>query len=193
MTGSEQAARQAPLSAGALEARFEDLVGAVLSSRRNAAGIAQRLAGEPRELQDFVLHWTAVTSKTNPELAYQFALLSGAAVDALGRSGAERWLLAAMDVYDRDGLYRASAELKDLEGFLARQTESAAGVAFDEVARVLELFVTGLAGRRLRVAAGEPTRTDTAVLTLPERIARYPTRAENFRLYKVSAALLWAQ
>jgi len=193
MTGSEQAARQAPLSAGALEARFEDLVGAVLSSRRNAAGIAQRLAGEPRELQDFVLHWTAVTSKTNPELAYQFALLSGAAVDALGRSGAERWLLAAMDVYDRDGLYRASAELKDLEGFLARQTESAAGVAFDEVARVLELFVTGLAGRRLRIAAGEPTRTDTAVLTLPERIALYPSRAENFRLYKVTAALLWAQ
>ena len=193
MTGAEQAARQAPLSASALEARFEDLVGAVLSSRRNVAGIAQRLAGEPRELQDFVLHWTAVTSKTNPELAYQFALLSGEAVDALGRSGAERWLLAAMDVYDRDGLYRASAELKDLEGYAARQKDAASGLSFDEVARVLELFVTGLAGRRLRIAAGEPTRTDTAELTLPERIARYPTRAENFRLYKVTAALLWAQ
>ena len=88
-------------------------------------------------------------------------MLSGEAVDALGRAGAERWLLAAMDVYDRDGLYRASAELKDLEGYVARQTDAAAGVAFDEVARVLELFVTGLAGRRLRIEAGEPTRTDS--------------------------------
>ena len=182
-----------PLSAAVLDARFEDLIGAVLSSRRSAAGIAQRLAGESRALQDFVLHWTGVTSKSNPELAYQFALQSGDAVAALGRDGAQRWLLAAMDVYDRDGLYRASATLKDLDGFVARARETAYGVRFDEVAGVLELFVTGLAGRRLRLAAGEQAWTDTATLYLPERIARYPTRAENFRLYKVTAALLWAQ
>jgi nitric oxide reductase NorD protein len=193
MTGQEQAARQPPLSAAALEARFEDLVGAVLSTRRTATGMAQRLAGEGRALQEFVLHWTEVTAKTNPELAYQFAALSADAVAALGQAGAERWLLAAMDVYDRDGLYRASAELKDLDGYVARARETAFGLSFEEVSGVLELFVTGLAGRRLRLEAGAPSRTDTATLTLPERIARYPTRAENFRLYKVSAALLWAQ
>jgi nitric oxide reductase NorD protein len=193
MTRQEQAAREPPLDAAALEERFEDLVGAVLSTRRTVSGISQRLAGEGREMQAFVLHWTEVTAKTNPELAYQFAALSADAVGALGQAGAERWLLAAMDVYDRDGLYRASAELKDLDGYVARARETAYGLSFEEVAGVLELFVTGLAGRRLRLEAGEPIRTDTATLTLPERIARYPTRAENFRLYKVSAALLWAQ
>jgi len=182
-----------PLSAAALEERFEDLVGAVLSSRRTAAGISQRLAGESRALQDFVLHWTGVTSKSNPELAYQFAVLSADAVAALGRAGTERWLLAAMDVYDREGLYRASAALKDLDGTVARESEAAFGVTFGEVAGVLELFITGLAGRRLRLEAGEPAWTDTATLYLPARIARYPTRAENFRLYKLTAALLWAQ
>lgn len=188
----EQAARQ-PLSAAALEERFEDLVGAVLSSRRTAAGLAQRLAGESRALQDFVLHWTGVSSKTNPELAFQFAALATDAVAALGRPGAERWLLAAMDVYDREGLYRASAALKDLEGYAERARETAYGVAFDEVEGVLGLFVTGLAGRRLRLEPGGEASTDTATLVLPERIARYPTRAQNFRLYKLTAALLWAQ
>jgi len=182
-----------PLSAAAIEECFEDLVGAVLSSRRTAAGIAQRLAGESRALQDFVLHWAAVTAKTNPELAYQFAALSADAVAALGKAGAERWLLAAMDVYDHDGLYRASAALKDLDGYAARARETAYGVSFEEVASVLELFVTGLAGRRLRLAVGEQAWTDTATLYLPARIALYPTRAENFRLYKLTAALLWAQ
>jgi len=190
---SAAALAEPPHSAAALEQRLDDLIGAVLSSRRTAAAIAQRLAGESRALQDFVLHWTGVTSKSNPELAYQFAVLSADAVAALGRPGAQRWLLAAMDVYDRDGLYRASATLKDLDGYVARARETAYGVSFAEVAGVLALYVTGLAGRRLRLEAGEQAWTDTATLYLPERIARYPTRAENFRLYKVMAALLWAQ
>jgi len=192
MPEPEQAARQ-PLSAAALEERFEDLVGAVLSSRRTVAGVAQRLAGEARALQDFVLHWTAVTSKSNPELAFHFASLAIEALGALGRAGTERWLLAAMDVYDRDGLYRASAALKDLDGYVARARETANGLQIDEVRGVLELFVTGLAGRRLRLEAGSEASTDTAALTLPAWSALYPTRAENFRLYKVTAALLWAQ
>ena len=182
-----------PLAAAVLEQRFEDLIGAVLSSRRTAAGISQRLARESRALQDFALHWVAVSSKTNPELAYQFAALSADAVAALGTAGAERWLLAAMDVYDRDGLYRASAALKDLDGYVTRAREAAYAVAFNEVAGVLELFVTGLSARRLRLAAGEQAWTDTAALTLPARVALFPTRAENFRVYKVMAALLWGQ
>ncbi|MDX1376828.1 MAG: hypothetical protein R3357_14780, partial [Burkholderiales bacterium] len=193
MSAAEQASRQPPLEASTLAARFEDLVGAVLSSRRTAAALAAPLEDAPRALQEFVLHWTGVTAKSNPELAWQFAVLAPEALAALGRAGAERWLLAAMDAYDREGLYRASASLKDLEGYAARARETAFGVAFEEVAGVLALFVTGLAGRRLRLAAAEAAWTDTETLFLPERVARYPTRAENFRLYKLTAALLWAQ
>ncbi len=165
----------------------------MLTSRRTAAGISQRLAGESRVLQDFALHWVAVTSKTNPELAYQFAALSADAVAALGLAGAERWLLAAMEVYDRDGLYRASAALKDLEGYASGARETSYGVAFEEVAGLLSLFITGLSGRRLRLAAGEQASTDTETLYLPARITLLPTRAENFRVYKLMAALLWGQ
>jgi nitric oxide reductase NorD protein len=189
---SSDASRPA-FSAAELEERFEELIGAVLSSRRTAGALAQALAARPRALQDFVLHWVAVTAKSSPELAYQFAALAPAAVAELGQAGAERWLLAAMDVYDREGLYRAAAELKDLAAYVARVRDGGHGVAYDEVSGVLELFVAGLAGRRLRLEPAEAASTDTATIYLPARIALFPTRAENFRVYKVMAALMWAQ
>jgi nitric oxide reductase NorD protein len=182
-----------PLSAAVLEERFEELIGAVLSSGRSAAGIAHALAAEPRALQDFALRWVAITAKSSPELAYQFAALAPQAVGALGASGAERWLLAAMDVYDRDGLHRASAELKDLAAYAARMRERGAGIPFDGVARVLEAFVAGLSGRRLRLEAADTAWTDTATIYLPAQVALFDAREDNFRVYKLAAALLWAQ
>ncbi len=182
-----------PLGAAELERRLDELVGAVLSSRRTAAGLARGLAEQARPLQDFVLRWAGVAAKSSPELAYQFAGLAARAVGELGYAGAERWLLAAMDVYDREGLYRASAELKDLAAFVERAREGAWGVSFAEVAGVLETFVAGLAGRRLKLAPAETAWTDSATLFLPQRITLFASRAENFRVYKVSAALLWAQ
>jgi nitric oxide reductase NorD protein len=190
---SPRGSAEPPLGARALEQRLEELVGAVLSSRRTAAGLARGLAGQSRALQDFVLRWAAVTARSSPELAYQFARLAPRAVGALGYPGAERWLLAAIDVYDREGLYRGSAELRDLDGFVGRAREGAWGVAFDDAAGVLGTFVAGLSGRRLGLAPDESTWTDTATLYLPARITRFASRAENFRVYKASAALLWAQ
>jgi len=189
---SSDASRPA-LTAAELEERFEELIGAVLSSRRTAAGIAQALAARARGPQDFVLHWVGVTAKSSPELAYQFAALASDALAELGYAGTERWLLAAIDVYDHEGLYRASAELKNLPVFVARVRGGAGAVAYEEVSGVLELFVAGLAGRRLQLEPGDTPWTDTATIYLPRRVALFPSRDENFRVYKVVAALLWAQ
>jgi nitric oxide reductase NorD protein len=182
-----------PLSAAQLEERFEQLIGAVLSSRRSAAGIALALADAPRALQDFALRWVAVTAKSSPELAYQFAALAPRAVAELGTAGAERWLLAAMDVYDREGLYRAGAELKDLGAYAERARERGRGIAFEDAARVLGPFVAGLSGRRLRLEASDAAWTDSAILYLPTHVSLFEAREDNFRVYKLAAAFLWAQ
>lgn len=55
-----------------------------------------------------------------------------------------------MDVYDREGLYRGSHVFKNPSNFISR-TGSAAALAFEEVAHVLQLFVHGLSGRRMRL------------------------------------------
>jgi nitric oxide reductase NorD protein len=183
----------APLGAAEIEERFEELIGAVLSSRRTATDLAGQLAGQPRTVQEFTLHWVGITARSSPELAYQFASVAPAAIEALGVAGAEQWLIAAMDVFDREGLYRAAASLKDLPGFILQRREQAGAVAFDEVARVLEHFLAGLSGRPMKLEPDDLPWTDTATVYLPRRIARFATREENFRAYKVTAALLWAQ
>ena len=182
-----------PLGAAEIEARFEVLIGAVLSSRRTARDLAGELAGKTRAAQEFTLHWVAITARTSPELAYQFASVAPGAIDALGVSGAEQWLIEAMDVFDRAGLYRAAASLKDLAGFMLRRREQPEAVGFEEVAQVLSHFLAALSGRPVKLEQDEVPWTDTETLYLPRRIARFATREENFRAYKVTAALLWAQ
>ena len=181
------------LSQAELEEKLDEMLYAALSSRRSPAVIAAGIAGLPRGQQDFVLHWAQVAAQNVAELGYQFTAQAPQALALFGRSGTEKWLLRALDAYDKQGLYPACAALKDLSGFKRRTEAAGEGVALAEVARVLELFLRGLAGRSLALVPAAETWTDTETIFLPERIARYPARAENFRLYKAIAVHHWAQ
>jgi len=183
----------APYSQSELEEKLDDILCAALSSRRSAAAVAAGIAPLPRAEQDFVLAWAEVAAHNVAELGYQFTAQAPQALALLGRSGAEKWLLRALDAYDKEGLYPACAALKDLAGFKRASDAAGEGVALTEVARVLELFLRGLAGRRLQLESAADTWTDTVTIFLPERIAHYPARERNFRLYKAIAVHHWAQ
>jgi nitric oxide reductase NorD protein len=186
-------AERTPLSQHELEEQLDDILCAALSSRRSAAAIAAGIAPLPRAQQDFVLAWAEIAAHNVAELGYQFTAQAPQALALFGRGGTEKWLLHALDAYDKEGLYPACAALKDLAGFKRASDAAGEGVALAEVARVLELFLRGLAGRRLQLEAADDTWTDTETIFLPERIARYPERAQNFRLYKALAVHHWAQ
>ncbi len=180
------------LTLAELDDRLGYLLGPVLSSRRPAMPLARALSALDRPLQDFVLHWVEVIDRSNYEMAYQFAAAAPAALAVMDTTAAEAWIIEAMDVYDREGLHRGSGIFRAIDAFLQRHGETAAAT-FEEYARVLELYVCGLAGRRLALETGPEPRTDTETLYLPPRIAAFPTRAENFKVYKILATLLWAQ
>jgi len=182
-----------PFSAAELEERLDEMLDAVLSTRRKATHLAEALARLPRGDQDFVLHWTGVVARTNPEMAFQFAAAAPAALQRLDLAAAEAWVVQAMDTYDREGLYRGSAILKNLDHFVALSGKSANAESFDEAAQVLQLFLCGLSGRRMRLETATHPYTDTATIYLPPRLAALPGREANFKVYKVMAALLWAQ
>ena len=182
-----------PLSLAELEEQLDDILCAALSSRRSAAAVAAGIAPLSRPEQEFVLAWAKVAAQNVAELGYQFTAQAPQALAVLGRSGAEKWLLRALDAYDKEGLYPACAALKDLAGFKRASDAAGEGVALTEVARVLELFLRGLAGRRLQLEPATDTWTDTETIFLPERIALYPARERNFRLYKAIAVHHWAQ
>ncbi|MBK5103096.1 MAG: hypothetical protein JJE42_02520 [Burkholderiales bacterium] len=186
-------AERTPLSQSELEEQLDDILCAALSSRRSAAAVAAGIAPLSRAQQDFVLSWAQVAAHNVAELGYQFTAQAPQALALLGQSGTEKWLLRALDAYDKQGLYPACAALKDLVGYKRGSDAAGEGVALAGVTRVLELFLRGLSGRRLLLEAADDTWTDTETIYLPERIARYPAREQNFRLYKAIAVHHWAQ
>lgn len=182
------------LSVAALAKQLDYLLGPVLSSRRSAAPLAEGLAPLSRAQQDFVLHWIEVIDRSNYELAYQFAAAAPAALSLpwLDNTAAEHWIIQAMDAYDRDGLHRASQIFRQPERHLPA-TGTANAATFASCAAVLELYACGLAGRRLQLDVADEPYTDTETIYLPPRIAVFPDRDGNFKLYKVLITLLWAQ
>jgi len=146
-----------------------------------------------QEEQEFALHWTDVIRKSNSEMAYQFVSHTPKALRLMGIEGTREWLLSAMDIYDKEGLYPGSAALSALEEFAGQYRLSHIAVRLDQIRNVLETFLYGLAGRRLKLEVGPSIFTDTSTLFLPERINRFNDREKNYQLYKAIAVNLWAQ
>jgi len=182
----------APLTTTELESRLDYLLSPVLSARRTAAPLAGPLALLSRQQQGFVLHWIEVIDRSNYEMAYQFAAAAPAVLVRLDAAETEAWIIQAMDTYDREGLHRGCQIFRQA-GDYTPGASVAQTATFEEYAHILELFVCGLAGRRLKLEAAAEPCTDTETLYLPARIALFPDKQQNFRIFKILATLLWAQ
>jgi nitric oxide reductase NorD protein len=181
------------LSAEIIEQRLDELLDAVLSSRRTTVEPAMALAEFNHRQQEFILSWLSVITKTNSELGYQFIRHAPQALIQMERATVEKWIIHAMDVYDRFGLYPASEAFAEVESFTRATAREAVSVTLDETARILDHYVRGLSGRALRIEAGNDSFTDTETVWLPAQIHRYKNKQNNFTLYKAIAAHLWAQ
>jgi len=181
---------QIRLTAQELEERLAEILWSELSS---LSGVAKALAGLKRDQQDFALHWVEALEGSNTACAFHFASHAPRALKAFGRKDVEAWIVHAMDVYDRSGLYAAVEVFRDVDGFQERQRIRQVGVEFQEVSLVLERFITGLSGRRLQLEVADECYTDTETLYLPEITSLFQSQEDNFRLLKSTAVYLWAQ
>jgi nitric oxide reductase NorD protein len=178
-----------PLTAAQLEERLD----IHMVSLGAAEEPAQVLAEFTREQQDFVLHWASIVARTSAGMALNFATYVSGALRVLDTAGVEAWLLACMDIYDTKGLHAAVVAFKDAEGFVREYQARSTGVALDDVANVLEAFVQGLNGRRLKIECSDAAWTDTETLYLPAIAGHFEARNDNFALYKVMVVYQWAQ
>lgn len=176
-----------PFTAAELEARLDE------SLDRAAAPLVDDLLPFERAQQEFALRWVEAISKTNAEMAYRFAARVPEAFGLMSLEVIESWVIQAIDVYDREGLFPGCSALNNVAAFAAEARAAAHGVGFAEVNHVLELFVQGLSGRKLKLEAADQVFTDTAALFLPAHISLFTERHDNFRLYKAIATHLWAQ
>lgn len=172
---------------------IEDQLALLFFSSQLPEEPAALLAPLARRQQDFVLRWTVVIAKTNPEMAYQFAFSAATALQIMDEDGITEWILSALDVYDRKGLFPSREVLLNVSDFAANLQYKDVVVEFDDIAGVITHFVQGLSGRALKVAQSDTVYTDTECLFLPPRLQQFDRQDDNFRLYKAMAAHQWAQ
>ena len=182
-----------PLTIGLIEERLEEILDAVLSSRRTATEPARTLAKRHRPEQDFIFHWLGVIIRTNSEMGFQFVSHASRAFELMDFEGVEAWIIDAMDIYDRHGLYPGSEALANAHLFAAEYALRPRRVDLEEINGVLDRYVCGLSGRNLHLQKGDDTFTDTETLFLPPEITQYSGSQQNFLLYKATATHLWAQ
>jgi len=174
-----------------LEERLDALLFAS-ASHRSIGRLATLLEPLPRRHQDLVLHWAGVAAQTYAEIGYLIATLAPQALTRLAERDFEAWVIAGLDIYDKQGLRQAMEALRDIDGFVAVR----AGRVFAQFADVeqrLARFVQGLAGRPLAVRQGAYAWTDTETIFLPARIAHFELAEDNRKLYQMLAVQLWAQ
>ena len=156
-------------------------------------GAAHQLACIDREDQDFILTWVKRVSSTNIQVAYQFISQTIAALNILDKRVIEAWALHAMDMYDQYGLRAALDVIENVQGFIQSSRERAHGAVFTDVANILTHFTHGLSGRELTLEEGDDAYTDSEKVYLPPVMALCDKVEDNFRIYKITAAFLWAQ
>jgi nitric oxide reductase NorD protein len=185
-------------------------VGMPLASHEPANGIAwlsespsllRALPSLPWRLK--MLQYGGLLAEQDPEAALSYLRRSPELIGLLGEESAafgrfEHWFKAGMEVLSyspEGGRAYFSAESRTA---LSSVEEALSGVPLKQVARRVKLFVEGLSGSDVSIAArtditGEQSAramvsADGKTITLPALLRRYPTALENERLYLTMAA-----
>ena len=155
--------------------------------------VIQHLTQFDIQTQDTLLGFIKKAAETNSGLGFQFSNRLQKAIDLMEIDTIELWLDQAIDVFDSKGLYGAVSVLDELETIAHHAKQKITGISFEEVCNMLEHFVMGLNGRRLKIETDKKTYTDTDCIFLPGIINRFAEKDDNFQLYKCMVVLLWAQ
>lgn len=155
--------------------------------------IAEKLAGFPRAEQERAIHLATIAARGHTQIGYQVGMHADLGLRLMNPEAMEAWVVHALDLYDRVGLFPAITSVKAVEKYAREAEQRARGVVLDDIAGVLSLFVRGLAGRELKIKEGGGNWTDTEHLYLPSFIGEFHKKHDNFELYKCMIVHQWAQ
>lgn len=193
LPGSRSTAVFGGMQVRELQARLELLVDPVLNRHRSVIEPARALAEYSLVEQERFIASVDRISLNNPELAFRFCQQAIPALAVLDDAAWEPWIDGLLETFGDRGLDASVADIEAFHSYQEARTPASGSVAFTEVARVLESIIQALNGRALKLAAAEQSYTDTETLFLPSHISRFPTREDNFRLYKALLVHQWSQ
>ena len=181
------------MQARELQARLELLLDPVLTRHRSVLKPAMALAELSLVEQERFIASVDRISLHEPELAFRFCELAIPALTELDDTAWEPWIDSLQETFRDKGLEASVHNIGAYQEYQQASLPASGSIAFTEIARVLDSYIRALSGRDLKLSSTEQSYTDTETLFLPTRISRYPTRDENFRLYKALLVHQWAQ
>ena len=176
-----------------LQLRLELLVDQVLSSQRSVFKPAQDLVSFSLADQERFLASVENIADLNVELAYQFCHFAPPSLRLLDEHDWPIWIEHVLKANQQQGIEGAIDTMQNINTYVDTIAVAPTSVSFDDISRVVESILLGLNGRALKLEAGEELFTDTETIHLPENIATFKNRDDNFALYKAIAVHQWAQ
>ena len=141
----------------------------------------------------YVLNRTTSLARTQPEIAYQFALHANRVIKGLNREACESWLQQSLEILLANGQHAALAVMKDPDAYILECQQKQHGLCLGEIQGILQNIINGLGGRRLGIEAANEIYTDSDNLYLPAFIDYFSDKNRNFAVYRAMLAHLWAQ
>ncbi len=172
----------------ACQERFYQLIHPSHPNEWEIEDLLRRLAGLPIDRQEVLLSQVPVIWPVSHSLCLAF-LEQGARRIAVPDHLLADWVRALLQRYERDGLRGARTLLDDGGAAYLASREKRSAVVLEQIAPWLSLFVAGLAGGAMELAAGRVAATDTVTLRLPPEIDYGADNEANTVLYKMIAAL----
>jgi len=162
-------------------------------SFRDTSAPAAAIAELPGPRQGQLINWIQRVASTHVELGYQVACHGVDAMALMEPDTFEAWIFHSMDRYDAEGLRPALLAIEQYRQFAEQQQARQRGALLEDHEGVLSRFLQGLSGRPLKLASADSIYTDSETLYLPPLFSLLPSPEQNFRHYKATCALLWAQ
>ncbi|SDO80383.1 nitric oxide reductase activation protein NorD [Desulforhopalus singaporensis] len=113
------------------------------------------------------------------------------ALQSLPRERLGDWIRCLLDVYEKQGLSGARQFMADVEHHLVRQREPAL-VRLDDIGARMTHFLNGIGGKRYELGVADLPATDTSKVYLPDSVEFFTDLDANRLVYKLLAALQWA-
>ena len=171
------------------------MVDVITEGRGDGASLSSSVSDADRQ---FIQHWKEICAQQtrtqfSVDLAECFVEYAPQVLLATGQSGAEAWILAALEAADDDEPEKALATLRRPDEFVEHYKFAHCRCSLDSTSAFLQNFVIGLGGRHLGIAKHHEAYTDTEKLFLPDHLKEFSSPETNLALFKVMATHLWAQ
>jgi len=176
-----------------LQLRMELLVDQVLSTQNSVFEPAQALVTSSLADQERFLKSVDTITSIDVMLAFNFCHFAPPSLKVIEEQDWDTWITHLVEIYDTKGMDNCIDAMKTVDEYIDTIAVAPTSVSFDEISRIIESVITGLNGRALKLEQSEQLFTDTEIIHLPENIATFKNREDNFALYKSIAVHQWAQ